>query len=227
MTVIRVVARGLRGLAVGVALLIVAVPVLLVALASRIVLVLGFVLLVLLALVALAAAIFEINGGHGTVSLAHLATLIHLPELRHDVGVYLRRVEAPGPVAWVSVGAGVGAVIVGLLLLAGVFVPRRERLIALGETERGPMFARRRALARVAAALAEQPRGVSQARARARPRRGGRGGTVRVRATREAPRERRQTEREIGERLTPLSEPFELAARVNARRVTDDRGRVQ
>ena len=226
MTVIRVVARGLRGLAVGVALLIVAVPVLLVALASRIVLVLGFVLLVLLALVALAAAIFEINGGHGTVSLAHLATLIHLPDLRHYVGVYLRRVEAPGPVAWVSVGAGVGAVVVGLLLLAGVFVPRRERLIALGETERGPMLARRRALARVAAALAEQPRGVTQARARARPRRGGRGGTVRVRATREALRERRQTEREIEERLAPLSEPFELAARVDARRVTDDR-RVQ
>ncbi|MGO9750894.1 MAG: hypothetical protein ACLP8S_30465 [Solirubrobacteraceae bacterium] len=226
MTVIRVVARGLRGLAVGVALLIVAVPVLLVALASRIVLVLGFVLLTLLALVALAAAIFEINGGHGTVSLAHLAALIHLPDLRHYVGVYLRRAEAPGPVAWVSVGAGVGAVVVGLLLLAGMLVPRRERLIALGETERGPMFARRRALARVAAALAEQPRGVTQARARARPRRGGRGGTIRVRATREALRERRQTEREIEERLTPLSEPFELAARVDARRVTDDR-RVQ
>lgn len=226
MTVIRVVARGLRGLAVSVALLIVAIPVLLVALASRIVLVLGFALLVLLALVGLAAAIFEINGGHGTVSLAHLATLIHLPGLRHYVGVYLRRVEAPGPVASVSVSAGVGAVVVGLLLLAGVFVPRRERLIALGETERGPMLARRRALARVAAALAEQPRGVTQARARARPRRGGRGGTVRVRATREALRERRQTEREIEERLAPLSEPFELAAHVDARRVTDDR-RVQ
>ena len=220
MTVIRVVARGLRGLAVGVALLIVAVPVLLVALASRIVLVLGFVLLVLLALVGLA------DGGRGTVSLAHLATLVHLPDLRHYVGVYLRRVEAPGSVAWVSVGAGVGAVVVGLLLLAGVLVPRRERLIALGETERGPMLARRRALARVAAALAEQPRGVTQARARARPRRGGRGGTVRVWATREVLRERRQTEREIEERLASLSEPFGLAARVDARRVTDDR-RVQ
>ncbi len=226
MAVIRVVALGLRGLAVGVALLIVAVPVLLVALASRLVLVLGFVLLVLLAFVALAAAIFEIDGGHGTVSLAHLATLIHLPGLRHDVGVYLQRVEAPGPAAWVSVAAGVGAVVVGLLLLAGVLVPRRERLIALGKTERGPLFARRRALARVAAALAEQPRGVTEARARARPRRGRRGGTIRVRATREARRERGQTEREIEGRLAPLSEPFELAARVDARRVTDER-RVQ
>jgi len=226
MTVVRVVARGLRGLVVGVALFLFGIVVVLVALASRIVLVLGFVLLALLALVGLAAAVFEINGGRGTVSLSHLATLIQLPELRHTVGEYLHHLGVSGPVASVSVAAGVGAVVVGVLLLAGVFVPRRERLIALGETERGPMLARRRALARVAAALAEQPRGVTQARGRARPRRGGRGGTVRVRATREAARERSQTEGEIQARLASLSGPFELVVRVDARRVTDSR-RVQ
>jgi hypothetical protein len=227
MVVIRSLGVGLRRLAVGVALVIAASVVVLVALAARVVLALGVLLLLVLAAVALAAAIFELDGGHGSVSLAHLASLIHLPALRHDVGVYLRRLEAPGPVAWVSIGAGAAAIAVGLLLLAGVFVPRRDRLIALADGALGPVLARRRALARVAAALAEQPRGVTRARARARARRGGHGGTLRVRAVREPQRARDQTEQEITGRLATLAEPFELTARIDARRTADAARRVQ
>ncbi|MGN6168297.1 MAG: hypothetical protein ACTHQQ_09020 [Solirubrobacteraceae bacterium] len=223
MAALRTVGAGISRLVTGVGLLLWWSVVLLFTLAARMVLVLGFLLLLTLALVALAAAIFEIDGGHGSVSLAHLATLIHLPDLRHYVGVYLQRLEAPGVVAWVSVGAGVGAVVLGLLLLVAVLVPRRERLIPLTETGIGPMWGRRRAVGQIAAALAEQPRSVTSARARARPRRGRHGGTVRVRATREARRERRQTEQEIHARLASLSEPFDLTTSVDARRV--DKGR--
>ena len=91
-------------------------------------------------------------------------------------------VEASGPIALVAALSGLGAVLLGLLLMAGVLVSRRERLVTLAEGQRGSLAARRRPLAQAATALVEQVRGVTEARVRMRPRRTG-GGRLAVRAS--------------------------------------------
>jgi hypothetical protein len=76
----------------------------------------GFLLLVLLALVGLAAAVFAIQGGEATLSYPRLAEWLWLPELRDEVGALYARLEAEGPVAIVSLLAGLAAMLLGVLL---------------------------------------------------------------------------------------------------------------
>lgn len=222
MTLVRWIYQLLRGLVLAVVLLVVGLAALLVVVARRLVLPLGFLLLALIALVALAAAIFEIQGGRDTVSLAHLATLIHLPDLRHYVGVYLGRLEAPGPTAGVSLAAGIGAVVLGLALLGGALIPARQRIVTLASDDAGRVAARRRALNHAAAALAEQPDDVAEARARVRPRRRRAGGRLRLRATRYPDADRKEVEARVKSELAPLTEPYRLSARVRARKRTTE-----
>lgn len=180
------------------------------------VILLAFVLLVALALLGLAVAVFCVQGGSEGLSLATLADLLWLPELRDEVGGWLRALEADGPVALLSLLGGVVAMLVGLALLAGVLVPRRERLVTLEATPTGTLAARRRPLAAAAGMLAEQARGVTAARVRARPRRTS-GGTLRVRAQRTRPTDPRAARRAVEDRLRPLTEPFKLRSRVQVR----------
>ena len=179
-----------------------------------------FVVLVLLvarALVGLAAAVFSIQGGDRPLSLPGLAEHIRLVEVEETVGDYLDQLEADGPLAKASALAGAGAVLAGLLLLLGILAPRRERLVIFDDGEAGRLAARRRTLARVAEALAEQVRGVTDAKARVRPR--GRLRKGRLRVTVSHPRNYRDSEVEerVLSAVSPLVDSSGLTPRVEAR----------
>lgn len=180
--------------------------------------VLAVALLLVLAVLAGAAAVFCIQGGRATLSLTHLSVLLHITDLRAIVGEFLHDLEAPGPVAIVAVLSGIGAILVGLLLLVGLLVPRRERLVALEHAEGGgTIAARRRALARAAGALVDQVRGVSGSRVRVRPRRGRVGGRLNVVVRRAASVDEKAIKPPVEEALHALTEPFKLSERVKVR----------
>lgn len=177
----------------------------------------AFLLLVVLAVCGLAIAIFSIGGSRtGDFSLPGLARLVHLGDLRDQVGELLQDLAGPGPVAGIAALCGIGAVALGLLLLMGALWPRRERLVILQRSEEGTLAARRRVLARVASALAEQTRGVTATKIRVRPGRR-RGGRIAVRAD----HSRSQPPQDVRQRtqmaLAPLTEPFGLRARITPR----------
>jgi Family of unknown function (DUF6286) len=177
----------------------------------------GFVVCVVLALGGLVLAVFCIGTGTHGPSLGGLARLLSLPTVRDTVGPWLARVEAPGSVAVIAGLCALGAIALGLVLIAGVLVPRRERLVQLAEDERGKLTARRRPLAQVATALVEPVRGVSEARVRVRPFRRS-GGRVSVRASRTAHADADEVRRAVAEQLEPLTGPFKLKARVEVPR---------
>src|SRR6476469_1161309 len=116
----------------------------------------GFLVCVVLALGGLLLAVFTIGTGTHGPSLGGLARLLSLHSVRDTVGPWLARVEAPGSVAVIAGVCGVGAIALGLLLIAGVLVPRRERLVQLAEDERGKLAARREA---VGASFSDRARG--------------------------------------------------------------------
>ena len=122
---------------------------------------LAFLLLVALAVVGLAAAVFCIGKGTDTLSLHNLADIVALPQARDQVASFLATLEAPGSTAVLSALGGLAAMAVGLVLLIGVLVPRRERLVSLTRTPDGTIAARRRPLGQIAEALVEQGRGVT------------------------------------------------------------------
>jgi hypothetical protein len=179
--------------------------------------VLSFLLLLALALAGLAAAIFSIQGGKETLSYHNLASLIRLPETRDASSGWFDQLGADGPVAVIALLCGLGAIVLGLLLIAGVLIPRRERRVALEDSQAGLLDARRRPLAGAARALAEQARGVTEAKVRARPRRRT-GGTLRVRADRTRQTDANQARRSIEDQLKPLTEPFAMRVKIASRR---------
>lgn len=178
---------------------------------------LGILLLALLALAGLAAAVFCIQSGHGTVSLPSLASDLHLADLRGTIATFLHRLEARGPSATVAALSGGGAILLGIVMIASL-VPRRERLIVLSESENGVIAARRRVLAQAATALARQPRMVTGARARARPSRRKAGGRLRVRVDQSGDSPNAEVTRAVIAALQPLSESLPLRVRVRARK---------
>lgn len=185
--------------------------------ARALVRVIGFLLLVILAVAGIVLAVFCIGTGTTGPSLGGLASLLELSALRDTVADWLERLEAPGSVALVAGLCGLGAILLGLLLLAGILVPRRERLVTLASGEHGSLSARRRPLAQAATALVEQVRGVTEARVRVRPRRRS-GGRLAVRASRTRPADPRQVQSAVREQLSGLTDPFKLKARVDVPR---------
>lgn len=194
-----------------------------IALARVLVRLVAFLLLVLLALAGLAVAVFSIDTGTTGPSLGRLAELLHLASLRDTVGAWLDQLEASGSVAVVAGLCGLGAMLVGLVLLAGLLVPRRERLITMPSAVSGDLAARRRPLAQVAQTLAEQARGVMGARARAKPRRRS-GGRLRMRVARGRSEDAGLVRSAVAGRVAELTEAFQLKARVV---VTRSRSRVE
>lgn len=178
----------------------------------------ALLLLVALALLGLAAVAAAIDP-------AGVTGLIGLPPLRDSAGGWFDDLAADGPVARLSALAGAGAVLLGLLLLAGLLVPRRERLVRLAGTDHGALDARRRPLAQMAGHLAEQVRGVSGTRTKVKVRRRG-GGRLRVRADRPRNAPAAATKQAVTAQLESLTGPFKLKASVQTR--LGDRGkRVQ
>jgi len=173
-------------------------------------------LLVALAIVGLAVAVTSLGSGAG-FSIAGLAELVSLPQLEDRVRDLLDQVESPGAAEIVPALAGLGAMIVGLLLLIGALWPRRERLVTLEQGSEGTLAARRRALAQIAGALAEQARAVSVAKVKVRPRRRGRGGRLQVRAVHPRSAQAGDVEREATGSLEPLTSAFALKTKVRPR----------
>jgi hypothetical protein len=177
----------------------------------------------ILALAGLALAIFAI-GGDGAISLPALARNLHLPGMLDAVGDRLRQLEvAARPIAWLTLLAGAAAVLVGLALLGGLLLRRRERLLVLEQSARGRLAARRKPLAQVAASLAGTARGVTHAKVQLRPGRSGHGG----RLTMSASRSMAASDAEVVERasaaIAPLAGPFALRTRVRAHAGTGKR----
>jgi hypothetical protein len=182
-----------------------------------------FALLVVLAVCGLAIAIFSIGWSRtGDFNLPGLARLVHLGDLRDQVGELLRDLEAPGSVAGIAALCGVAAVALGLLLLVGALGRRRERLVILQTSDDGNLAARRRVLARIAGALAEQPRGVTATKVKVSA--GKRGGGRLAVGTDYSRTQQPQDVRQRTQRaLAPLTEPFGLRVRVTPR--LGERGR--
>lgn len=177
---------------------------------------LAFVLLVALAVAGLAAAVFCIGKGRDTLSLHNLADIVALPQARDQVGDFLDTLEAPGSTAVLSALGGLAAMAVGLVLLIGVLVPRRERLVALTRTQDGTIAARRRPLGQIAEALVEQTRGITDAKAKVRPRRRA-GGRIKMRIDRTRRADDRDVKAGARQALEPLTNPFKLRARIQSR----------
>lgn len=153
----------------------------------------GTVLLVILAVGGIVVAVFCIQGYEQTLSLPHLASLLHLDDLRDTLGGWLESLEASGPDAALAALCGLGAIALGLLLLIGALVPGRDRLLTVEESEEGRLTAQRRPAQKALESVAERPGDVLSARARIRPRRSGGGGRasltlVRTKTRDESPR---------------------------------------
>ncbi len=164
-------------------------------------------------------AVFSISGGRSTLSLTQGAKDAHLPELRDTTAHWLGQIEAHGSVAVIAGLCGLGAILLGLLLLAGLFLPRRERLVTLEHGERGTLAARRRALAQVATALVHQLSAIASARVRVRSRRTA-GARIAVRASRTQRSNAQQVQASVRSQLENLTEPFDLRARIDVRRTS-------
>lgn len=176
-----------------------------------------FLLLAALAVSGLAVALFSLGSGAGDFSLPGLARLAGLPALSGDVARLLNAVEADGSLAKLSALAALGAILLGGVLLIGALSPRRERLVVLSEDEEGQLAARKRPLGQVAAALAEQARGVTATKVRLRPARSGSGGRLGVLASHPRTADPAEVKRQAQTSLAPLADAFSLKTRVRAR----------
>jgi hypothetical protein len=175
--------------------------------------VVAFLMLLVIAVGGIVVAIFCIRGGTATLSLHHLASLLSLPELRDKVGPWLESLEADGPVAALAALCGAGAVLIGIGLMVGALVPRRERVLIVERTDRGTIAARRRAVGDALADLAERPREVLGAKAKVSPNRKRTGGRARITLTEAAGTdERPQAERSRAD-LDQLSGSLSLKLR--------------
>ena len=172
--------------------------------------VLAFLLLVLIAVGGIVVAIFCIRGGTATLSLSHLASLISLPGLRDKVGPFLASLEADGPAAAIAALCGAGAILLGIGLLVGALVPRRERILIVERSGRGTIAARRRAAGNALADLAEKPREVLSAKAKVSPNRSRTGGRARLKLTEAAGTDERPSAEQARADLGDLADSLSL-----------------
>ncbi len=186
---------------------------------------LGFLLVVALAVTGAAVALFSIQGGDGGLSIPGLAKLVGLPSLGTTVDGFLSQLEASGPVAVLSALGGLGAIVLGALLILGALTPGRGRTFALDDNEQGALAARRRPLARMATALAVRAGGVTRAKVRARPGRR-RPGVLRIRAELTRRSSQAEARTALEQAVAPLAEP--LGIKTNVKTSVAERGaRVQ
>ena len=181
--------------------------------------VIAIALAVLIAAAGIAAAVFCIGSGHGTLSLPGLASDLHLPQLRADVDYFLNRTTRRGSVAVLAALGGAAAILLGLMLLAGCWISPRPLRIVLARTSIGCLATRRRALAHLARDHAAACPQIARSRARAWPRRSRDGGRVRLRVRAASETDRRTARQVARDRLQPFDGlPVEVTVR--ARRAT-------
>lgn len=172
--------------------------------------ILAFLLLLVIAVAGIVVAVFCIRGATATLSLHHLASLISLPELRETISPWLVSLEADGPAAALAALCGAGAILLGIALIVGALVPRRERVLLIDESERGTIAARRRAAGNALVDLAERPREILSARAKIRPNRKRVGGRARLKLTEAAGTDQRPQAAQARADLSELAETLSL-----------------
>ena len=170
----------------------------------------ALMLLVALAALGAATAISAIGEGPGGLSIPGLADFLGLPGLRDSAGELLASVEAPGPVAVGSALGGAAAILLGTILIIGTLARPTERLMEAVDSEQGRLASRPRPLAAAAADLARGTDGVTEARAKARPSRGGRLNVV----VRHRYQDRAELESRVASALSHLRTSFGLRTRV-------------
>ncbi|HEY0277282.1 MAG TPA: hypothetical protein VGC32_03335 [Solirubrobacterales bacterium] len=180
---------------------------------------LGHLLLIAFGVAGIGAAVFCIQGGTDTLSAAHLAELLSLEDLRDTLGSWFADLEADGPTAVAAAICGAGAVALGLFLLVGALVPRRDRLYLIDDDQgdAGAITARRRAIASAIAEVAERPRDVLGAKVRVAPRRSGPGGRARIRLLRSRSTDDTDRAQEAWRDLERLEGDLSLRASVRSR----------
>lgn len=181
---------------------------------------LALALTIALAVTGLAVAVFSLQGDSSTLSPASLAGHARLDDLLGGVGVSLAALRADGPIAKLAALAGAGAILLGLLLLFGVFGRRRERLIIVRSNDDGTIGtigARPRAIGQAAVTLGEQSPDGPKVKARTIVRRRGRDGRLRLtvyHAESTSPAEAADASRA---RVHALAESFCLTCRIRDR----------
>ena len=172
--------------------------------------VLGFLLLVVIAVGGLVIALFCLRAGDATLSLPHLASLLTLDDLRDTVGDWLSSLGASGPAAALAALCGAGAVLLGIALIVGAMMPRRERILVIERGDCGTIAARRRAAGNALVSLAERPREILGAKAKVRPNRKRPGGRVRIKLTEAAGTDERSSAEQARTELNELGEALSL-----------------
>ncbi|MDQ6745697.1 MAG: hypothetical protein M3Z27_06765 [Actinomycetota bacterium] len=153
--------------------------------------------------------------------------LLHLVSVRRHVGHFLTQVTAPGPTAGLALLCGLGAILLGALLLAGILSVRERRAVLDDDRTAGRLTARPKAIRDIARALAETFPGAPRiTAAKLTLSRRGRRGRLKLTAIRTSDTEPRQIREALQARLRPLSEPFSLRTRIRIRlRGPGDAGR--
>jgi hypothetical protein len=154
--------------------------------------------------------------------------LLGLPAVRRHVGHFLSQISAPGDTAGLALVCGIGAILLGLLLLRGTLRSAKERLVVLEAGSDGATLAARpRTLRAVTVALAERAPGVTQVK---RPKlalsRRGTRGRLKVSACRARTSEQSDVQQALTSQLEPISGPFHLRPRVRVQ-LAENGGRVR
>jgi hypothetical protein len=178
----------------------------------------GFLWMLALALFGLGVALYCVDALVGLGSIRP-DRLLDLPGVRQHVGRFLDQLAAPGSTAGLALLCGLGAMLLGLLLLIGVVGRRRQHLVILEQDgQTGTIAARRRPLGEMARALAEPVHGVTSVK---RPKfalaRRGTRGTLKVDATRTRVADPRELQSAVQKAVEPVTEPFGLRPRVRVR----------
>ncbi|MFZ0387529.1 MAG: hypothetical protein WAL22_17840 [Solirubrobacteraceae bacterium] len=177
----------------------------------------GVVWMLVLALFGLGVALYCVDA---LVSLGSVRPdrLLHLPSVRDHVGRFLDQMAAPGATAGLALLCGLGAMLLGVLVLIGVLGRRRDRLVILDQDRHGVIAARRRPLSDMTRALAEPVNGATSVK---RPKfslsRRGTRGTLKVNATRTRKTDARELQTALEKAVAPITEPFGLTPRVRVR----------
>jgi hypothetical protein len=175
----------------------------------------GSLLMVVLALLGLGVAAYCVDGFIGLGS-ARPDRLLGLPAARRDVGHFLAQLATPGNTAGLALICGIGAILLGLLLLRGLLGSSKERLVVLDtDADGATLAARPRALQAMARVLAEQAPGITNVK---RPKltlsRRGTRGRLKVTASRNRTSEHDEVQRAVRSELEPITAPFNITPRV-------------
>jgi hypothetical protein len=178
----------------------------------------GVVWMLILALFGLAVAMYCVDALVGLGSIRP-DRLLDLPAARRHVGGFLDQVAAPGSTAGLALLCGLGAMLLGIVLLIGVLGRRKQRLVLLEQHQQtGAIAARRRPLRDMARALAEPAEGATRVK---RPKLsrswGGTRGTLKVAVTRTRTADPQELTAAVEQAVEPITEPFGLKPRVRVR----------